>query len=148
MAKKYTDSEIWKRQRWFKKLSKDYKLAFFYIKDMCDNIGVWKIDCADLLEDTGIDEFNLSNFIKCCNKEYDKITGNLITKERMKIINENELWITGFVQFQYESKDTGKVCTTHVIGKSALEKLHKKGLYNEAIKLKYLYVNQPFINGR
>ncbi|MBP6477762.1 MAG: hypothetical protein KBA90_13260 [Chitinophagaceae bacterium] len=142
MAKKYTDSEIWKRQRWFKKLSKDYKLAFFYIKDMCDNIGIWKIDCSELIDDTGIDSFNLKDFINCCNKEFDKIDGKLIVKERLKMVGKDELWITGFIQFQYESKDTGKVCLTHVIAKSALQKLEAKGLYKEAIKSNYLYVSQ------
>ena len=145
MAKKYTDSEIWKRQRWFKKLSKDYKLAFFYIKDMCDNAGVWRIDCGDLMEDTGIEEFDLTDFINQCNKEFDKNTGKLIKKDRLKIIDEKDLWITGFIQFQYENKDTGKVCVTHVIAKPALGKLWLRGLYNEAIKMKYLFVDQPFI---
>lgn len=142
MAKKYTDSDIWKRQRWFKKLPKEYKLAFFYIKDMCDNIGIWKIDCLELVEDTGIEGFDLKDFIKYCNIEYDKISGNLTEKDRLKMIGKDELWITGYVQFQYENKETGKICPTHVIAKSALQKLEARGLYKEAIKNRYIYVSQ------
>ena len=142
MAKRYTDSEIWIRQRWFKKLSKDYKLVFFYIKDMCDNIGIWKVDCVDLMEAVDIEDFDLNKFIDCCNQEFDKITGKPVKKVRLKLINDSELWLTNFVQFQYESKDTGKVNHQHIIGGPALEKLKKKGLYQDAIKNKYLYVNQ------
>lgn len=143
MAKKiFTDSDIWKKQRWFKRLPKDYKLAFFYIKDMCDVIGIWKIDCVDLMEDTGIDDFDLKDFINSCNTDEDKISGKKKKKERFKMISENELWLTGFVQFQYENKDTKVVSETHVIARSALNKLKARGLYSEAIKHKYLIVNQ------
>lgn len=142
MAKRHTDSEIWTRQRWFKKLSKDYKLAFFYIKDMCDNIGVWNIDCADLVEDTGIEDFDLSDFIAHCNKEYDKRTGKPTSKVRLKIINETELWITGFCQFQYENKVTKIISHEHQIWYSAYFKLLEKGLVKEAVDKRYIVVNQ------
>jgi len=100
-----TDTEIWKKQRWFRKLIPTYKLAFFYIKDQCDHAGIWKIDCSDLIDDLGIDEFNLSDFVESINTEYDKVTGVKMSKERVKIVNKNTLWITGFMQFQYENRE-------------------------------------------
>ena len=142
MAKRYTDCDIWKRQRWFRELPSEYKLAMFYIKDNCDNCGVWKIDCADLIYETGIAEFELQRFIHFCNKDTDKLTGKPIQKVRFKLINERELWLTVYVQFQYENRDTGKVSETHVIGKNAIKSLKNKGLYQEAIKCKYLFVSQ------
>lgn len=104
MAKRFTDSEIWKRQRWFKKLTPDHKLVFFYIKDQCTHWGMWNIDCIDLMEDTGVENFILENFIDSVNTEYDKITGKKINKKRILLMPDNVLLITGFLQFQWENK--------------------------------------------
>lgn len=105
MAKRFCDTEIWKSQRWFRKLPPLDKLAFCYIKDLCDYAGLWKIDCSDLIEDLGLDNFDINRFVSSINTEYDKMTGIKSVKERLKIINNNTLWITGFVQFQYEGKE-------------------------------------------
>lgn len=105
MAKRFGDTDIWKKQRWFRKLNPEYKLAFCYIKDQCNHAGIWKVDCADLIEDLGLLKFDLSFFIDAINTEYDKITGDKITKERVVLLKDNTVWITGFVQFQYEGKD-------------------------------------------
>lgn len=103
MAKRFTDTCIWKNQRWFRKLTPNYKLVFCYIKDQCDHAGLWKIDCSDLIEDLGLDSFRIEDFVASVNTEYDKTTGEQITKERL-IIHKNFLWITGFIQFQYQNK--------------------------------------------
>jgi hypothetical protein len=119
MAKRFGDTEIWKRQRWFRKLNPIYKLAFCYIKDQCDHAGIWNIDCSDLIEDLGIDSFDLSDFVKLINTEYDKITGSTTNKDRIIIVHGNMLWITGFIQFQYESKEKIVPATANAV-KSAL----------------------------
>ncbi len=105
MAKRFCDTDLWKTQRWFRKLPPLDKLAFCYIKDTCDYAGVWKIDCSDLVEDLGIDSFDIVSFISSINTEYDKMTGKKSIKERLKLVNNTMLWITGFIQFQYEGKD-------------------------------------------
>lgn len=105
MPKRFNDTDIWKKQRWFRKLIPEYKLAFLYIIDQCDHAGIWNIDCSDLLDDLGIKTFDLSEFIDAINKEYDKISGIEKVKERLYLLKNNKLWITGFVQFQYEGKD-------------------------------------------
>lgn len=105
MAKRFSENEIWKKQRWFRKLSPEYKLAFFYIKDQCDHAGIWNIDCSDLLEDTGLVKFDINSFISVINTDYDKITGDIILKERVLVIRNKKMWVTGFVQFQYEGRD-------------------------------------------
>ena len=115
MAKRFGDTEIWKRQRWFRKLPPEYKLAFCYIKDQCDHAGIWKIDCSDLVEDLGIGSFELKNFVSSVNTEYDKITGSNTIKERLIIINNSILWITGFIQFQYEGKNKIVVFGNNVV---------------------------------
>ena len=105
MAKRFGDTEIWKKQRWFRKLTPEYKLAFCYIKDQCNHAGIWNVDCSDLIEDLGLNFFNLLDFVESINTEYDKISGEKIIKERLVLLKDNYLWITGFVQFQYEGKD-------------------------------------------
>ena len=41
MAKRFTDTEIWE-QDWFIDLPNKYKLLWNYIKDKCDNVGIWR----------------------------------------------------------------------------------------------------------
>lgn len=105
MAKRMTDTGLWKSQRWFRKLPPNYKLAFCYIKDQSDHAGLWNIDCSDLIEDLGFETFNISEFVDAINTEYNKITGEKIVKERLLLLRDSMLWITGFIQFQYEGKD-------------------------------------------
>jgi hypothetical protein len=108
MAKRFTDTDLWKKQRWFRKLNPLNKLVFCYIKDLCNHAGIWKVECSDLIDDLGLDEFDINQFIEAVNTEFDKITGKKILKERLLLLSDNILWISGFVQFQYEGKD-GKV---------------------------------------
>ena len=115
MAKRFGDTEIWKKQRWFRKLIPEYKLAFCYIKDQCDHAGIWKIDCSDLIEDLGIDGFELPKFVTSINTEYDKMTGTNTKKERLVVIGNSILWITGFIQFQYEGKNKIVVATANAV---------------------------------
>ncbi len=105
MAKRFGDTEIWKKQRWFRKLTPEYKLAFCYIKDQCDHAGIWNIDCSDLIEDLGLNSFDLNLFVESINTEYDKVSGEKVVKERIIFLNKNCIWVTGFIQFQYEGKD-------------------------------------------
>jgi hypothetical protein len=103
MSKRFTDTELWKKQRWFRKLSPTYKLVFCYIKDLCNHAGIWTIDCSDLVDDLGLEEFEISDFVAAINTEFDKISGVKIAKERVIVLENNMLWITGFVQFQYKN---------------------------------------------
>jgi len=127
-----TDTDIWKSQRWFRKLEPNYKLAWNYIKDQCNHAGIWNIDCTDLMEDLGIDGFSLTDFISATNTEYDKFSGKKIIKERLVILGDNFLWITGFLQFQYENKE-GKVNAEAAPVKTALQILNGYGILEQAL---------------
>ncbi len=142
MAKRYTDNDIWKKQRWFRKLSAEYKLAFFYIKDQCDYSGIWKIDCSDLVDDLGIELFDIKDFIKKCNRDFDKINGKETTKERVKMIGNSELWITGVLQFQCGNAE-GKVPINVISVKSALKKMKGFGVYPEVVDKGYVTLSEP-----
>lgn len=147
MAKRFTETDIWKKQRWFKKLPPDYKLVWAYIKDECDHAGIWKIECVDLIDDLGItDNFDLQDFILRCNTEYDKINGNAKRRERVRVVNEELLWITGFVQFQYENKEHVVPINSNPV-KSALRRLNGLGIYAEALSKGYIRLQERPQNG-
>jgi hypothetical protein len=74
MAKRFTDTEIWIKQRWFKKLDPLDKLIFIYLKDNCNHAGIWKIDVIQLIEDIGLDECDIKAFIDRVNIDYDPLT--------------------------------------------------------------------------
>lgn len=146
MAKRFTETDIWKKQRWFKKLHPTYKLVFCYLKDMCDHAGIWKIDCSDLMEDLGLEDFNLIAFATACNIDFDKMTGSKIQRERIKIIKSDFLWITGFIQFQYEKKD-GTVNWEMAPVRTALIGLQRVGVLDEGLSKGYLTLTKPFEKG-
>lgn len=146
MAKRMTDTDLWKKQRWFRKLLPLNKLIFCYIKDQCDHAGIWNIDCSDLIEDLGLEEINLPELIESVNVEFDKITGNKITKERLRIIDEKYLWITGFIQFQYENK-AKKVSWEAAPVRTALIVLQGFSLLDEALLKGYITLTQPLHEG-
>jgi hypothetical protein len=43
MAKRYTDSEKWKKD-FIKTLPAEYKLFWLYLLDECDNAGIWHVE--------------------------------------------------------------------------------------------------------
>lgn len=143
MAKRFTDTEIWKSQRWFRKLNPIHKLAFCYIKDNCSHAGIWKIDCSDLIEDLGIPSFDFNDFIEKVNTEYDKISGDLVSKIRL-IKNNNSLIITGFIQFQYEGKD--KKLNMSAPARTALSAMHGEGLLDTLINKGYVTLTEELHN--
>lgn len=146
MAKRFGDTEIWKNQRWFRKLSPEYKLAFCYIKDQCNHAGIWNIDCSDLIDDLGINSFDINEFSKMCNTEFDKITGVESFKERVRLLDKGYLWVTGFIQFQYMSKE-GKVNIHAAPVKTALQILNGLNLLDEGLHKGYIRVNEVLPEG-
>jgi len=141
MAKRFGDTDIWKKQRWFRKLIPEYKLSFLYIKDQCDHAGIWNIECTDLIEDLGISEFNLADFVSACNTEYDKNTGKITLKERIRILDKGYMWVTGFIQFQYKGKE-GLVNPYAAPVKTALQILAGYKLLEEALNKGHITLTQ------
>jgi hypothetical protein len=145
MAKRYTDTEIWKKQRWFKRLSLEYKLVFFYIKDQCNHAGIYNIDVLSLCEDIGIDTFNLRDFINKCNQDFDKITGEPVERIRFKMLGNSSLWFTIFMRFQYEGKDF-KINPAVAAVKSAIEILRGYMVLDEALDKGYITIKEDLDN--
>lgn len=139
MASRLTDTTIWKKQKWFKKLPLEYKLCWKYLTDECDYVGIWKVDFSELLEDLGVDEFDFEEFIKACNKDYDKKTGKGIHRERIMKIDEHLIWLTGFMSFQYGGK-TGIISSKNNTVPNAIKYLTSLNLFQLGLNMRYFKV--------
>lgn len=146
MAKRFGDTDIWKKQRWFRKLIPDYKLAFLYIKDQCDHAGIWNIECADLIEDLGIEYFDIDAFLVSCNTEYNKTNGQRDYKERLRKLDKGYLWVIGFIQFQYKGKE-GLVNPYAKPVTTALQILSGLKLLEEALNNSYITLTEVLPEG-
>lgn len=136
MANRLTDTTIWKKQKWFKKLRVEYKLAWKYLTDECNHAGIWKIDLSELLEDLGLDEFDFDDFLDCCNKDFDKKTGKGVKRQRVMHFHEDFVWLTGFMTFQYGGK-TQILATKNNAVPSAISILKSFNLFDIGIMMKY-----------
>lgn len=146
MAKRYTDTAIWKNQRWFNKLSPIHKLSWLYITDTCDHSGILKIDFSEFIDDLGLDEFDILDFIKQCNTDFDKFTGKKIIRERVKLLKGNIVWITGFIKFQYENKDLLINPSVPAVY-SALTILNSYGIFEEGLSKGYFTLSKEYSKG-
>lgn len=148
MANRLNDNTIWKKQRWFKKLSPINKLAWKYIVDTCDHAGIYKIDYGEIVDDLGIEDFDLCDFIDSCNMDFDKETGKKIKRERLILVDKTTLWITGFIRFQYENKSDLLVKTNSPAIYSALSILYGLKLLKIAEEKDFFKLSEPYVNGR
>lgn len=146
MAKRFTDTNIWKNQKWFRRLTPINKLFWRYLTDACDHAGVWKIDYLTITEDLGIEDFSISAFIEACNQDFDKLTGKPLVKERVILVADSHLWLTGFIQFQYENKQKTVNQKVAVI-RSALEILEGLSILQQGLDKGYIRLTEPLDKG-
>jgi hypothetical protein len=139
MANRLTDTTIWKKQKWFKKLNIEHKLAWKYLTDECDHAGVWKIDLSELLDDLGLDDFDFDLFVSCCNCDFDKKTGKGIKRQRIMKFNDDYIWITGFMNFQYGGK-TNIISVKNNAVISAVNLLKSLNLYELGKEMNYFFI--------
>ena len=105
MAKRFTDTEIW-RKKWFRSLKPRVKLFFYYLKDNCNHAGVWE-------EDMEAAEFHLG-----CSLDRREILK--VLPDHIQIINDNKWYLNKFVSFQYG--ELNENCNPH---KSVIRTLKK-----------------------
>ena len=87
MAKRFTDTEKWKK-KFLRGLDGAYKLLWFFILDDCDHAGIWHVnfDIASVYIGEDIDE---SRAIE-------------IFKDKVVVFDKGEKWfIPSFIDFQY-----------------------------------------------
>jgi hypothetical protein len=108
-GKKFTDSNKWKKQ-FFRNLSLEGKLAWFYLTDNCDHAGIWIVD---------VDTFNFQSGLRLTLQNILDIFKNHV----VLFDNGERLWLKTYYSFQYEdAKDTFSAKI------SALKRLKKYGL--------------------
>jgi hypothetical protein len=111
MAKRFTDTEKWKKA-FIKKLPPELKLLWFYILDDCDISGLWQVDIEVASIRIGI-PIDINKAIR----EFD---------ENIIIIDNGEKWfIPSFLEFQYGSQ----LSKTNNIFRSIEKILNKYDLY-------------------
>lgn len=84
--KRFTEALKW-RDPWFRELSVDGKLVFFYFLDNCDAAGVWEPDLA------------MVNFCLKRDIEWDRVWGEF--GDRVVRLENGKLWMRKFIEFQY-----------------------------------------------
>lgn len=119
MAKRFTDSEKWKKP-FIRTLKAPYKLLWLYITDECNHAGIWQVDmdvaCLKIGEKLNFNEA-LSSF-----------------EGKIFIIENGEKWfIPDFIEFQY-----GTLNPTNRVHESVISLLSKYNLLDENLNIKPL----------
>lgn len=117
MAKRLHDTEIWE-QDWFLDLPNKYKMLWLYMKDKCDNAGIWRPNKSMVQKIIG-ETLNLEEFISLVN----------VDKERIFILPSGRWFIKYFFIFQYGDKFS----PTSQVHKGALKALLQNGVHPKDI---------------
>jgi hypothetical protein len=97
MAKRFIDTKL-HRKTWFRKLRGPLREAWRILFAECDEIGVWEIDLESLNMWLGIDDGDPEWVtLEQLNESFE-----------IQIIDDDKVWIPGFVPFQYGDEE-GKV---------------------------------------
>lgn len=107
MAKRFTDTEKWKKP-FIRSLQAPYKLLYLYILDDCDHAGIWQVD------------FDVAK-IRIGEPSLIEDQAVLFFGEKIQILNGGEKWfIPAFIDFQY-----GELNPKNKVHESVL-KIHSK----------------------
>jgi len=117
MAKRFTDTDMWD-QDWYIELPNKYKLLWNYIKDKCDNVGVWRPN-KSILQKILAEPLNLNEFLSFVNSD----------KERIREMPSGRWWVKDFFIFQYGNKFS----PTSPVHKGALKSLLQNGIHPREI---------------
>ena len=127
MFKRLTDTDKWKKNVWFRKLPKDYKLLWLYVNDDCDNVGVWEVD------------LELANILMGTECELEKAS-EIFEKRIYEFTTENDTlkwFVKNFCDFQYSGKNKSFNPTSpaNIPQQSYVELLKRHGLLDLAISI-------------
>ena len=116
MAKRYTDTDKWKKKR-FRKAPNKIKLAWYYIHDNCDNGGFWEFDEEEFSHNLCGESITL---------------GELTTYLAGQIIMiDGLLWLPGYVKSQHKC-NPNELNPSNNYHKSSLECL--RNVFGESLE--------------
>lgn len=149
MAKRMHDTEIWD-QDWFIDLPNKYKLLFNFIKDKCDDCGVWRPNKSLIQKIIG-EPVSLEDFLTFVNTD---------EKERILVLPNSRWFLREYFIFQYGNKFNPqspvhrgflKRLLTHSIHLNQIPKIQCYNLYNvdfeELNQIAYQYPNDTLLIG-
>ena len=113
MAKRYTDTDKWKKM-WFRKLKNDHKVFWMYLLDQCDHAGIWEVD------------FDLASYF--CNGIKETEIRDTFIKQYQEFDNGKRWFLKDFIEFQYRELDE-----SNRVHKSVITLLKRHGLYKGLI---------------
>ena len=116
MVKRFCDTDLWQKE-WFQELCLKHKVLLKYIFENCDCAGVWNIN------------FRLASFIIGESVTIDDIHYINSIKKQFEIIDNKNIFVIDFINFQYGTLSEN--CKPH---KSIIEKLKKYHLYERVSK--------------
>jgi hypothetical protein len=85
-VKRFTETEKW-RDPWFRRLTLEQKVAFEFVRDNCDNAGVWDPD------------FDLADFSIGQKLPWPTIIAAF--GDRLQVLPNGKWFLTRFIEFQY-----------------------------------------------
>lgn len=91
MAKRFTDSEKW-RKPWFRSLSLHGRMAWIYLTDNCDHAGVWPAAFDLMSGDLGFD-----------------VTAETLAEwfgDKLIQLQDDKFFLPGYIEFQYGELST------------------------------------------
>lgn len=112
MAKRFADTEIWKKN-WFRKLTPLQKCLFKYLCDNCDHAGLLDID-FELMS------FQIGGSVKKSDLD---IFGDMVNW-----VSNDKILINSFIQFQYNVSGIEELNKENKVHKSVLNLLSKYDL--------------------
>lgn len=105
MVKRFTESDKW-RDKWFRALRPDYKLAWLYLLDQCDCAGVIDLDKE------------LANFQIGTAPDWESFLSHC--EDRIEVIGGGKLWVVRFIEYQYGT--LSRDCRAHIPVYLSIEK--------------------------
>tara|TARA_R100001594_G_scaffold61818_1_gene96029 strand:- start:7775 stop:8182 length:408 start_codon:yes stop_codon:yes gene_type:complete len=113
MAKRYFDTDIWKK-KWFRSLSPKYKSVWWYIISQCDHAGFFEpdIEIMSIFIGEELDEKELMN----------------IFDERIEYLRDDKWFIPKFIQFQYNVATPDELNLNNRVHKSVYDRIEKYGI--------------------
>lgn len=122
VPKRFTESDKW-RDKWFRALGTEYKLAWMYILDNCDVAGVLDLD-AELANFQIGSEIEWDDFVDACGES------------RIHRLPNGKLHVVRFVEYQYGK--LSEQCRPHV---PVIAKLKEHGISDVVQKGEFKYGN-------
>jgi len=116
MSKRFVDTELWQKE-WFQDLSLKEKILIKYIFENCDCAGVWN------------GNFKMASFIigeKVSIEDLEEINKK---KHQFDILNNNNIFVSDFIKFQYG--ELSEKCKPHT---KVISMLKHYGLYERVMK--------------